>query len=168
MMLYIFYATSCLPPFNIAVAGERASALTDPESRNSLPVSMGFSPSAFFICAIWSCRLLIDTLWAVRALVRLCVRACRRPPGITHVRPPTPVSTVAAAVTSVIWRLRCDFSSGRRALIYVPLLSSALARFIFYFFFLPTCRSMTHVFGSVCVCVCVCVSPLRLYTYAFA
>ncbi len=42
-MLCIFHATSCLPPFNIAVARERE--LTNMQSRNSRPVSTGLSPA---------------------------------------------------------------------------------------------------------------------------
>lgn len=106
MMLYIFHATSCLPPFNIAVTGEREGELTDTRSRNSHPVSMGFSPWALFICTIWSCWLLIDTLLSVCACVFYSSRNHSRAAAYTCYYHYIPREACNRTV-SVIWLFRC-------------------------------------------------------------
>lgn len=127
-------------------------------SRNSQPVSAGFSSAVLFICSMWSCHLLIDTLLTEC----VCVCVYFHAPRTTHIQHFIPVDFIMSRVVTekqchlAVYLIAFSQPSGRsrqqpvgvsftcrrchqlRCFSFIQFLSDLCFR---PFAFLPTCRS---------------------------
>lgn len=129
-------------------------------SRNSQLVSAGFSSAVLFICSMWSCHLLIDTLLTQCGCVCLFSRTADHAHATFHTCRFHYVSRGDRETVSIGRLPGCIFPAERvlqaaacQGLVHVPPLSSAPMLFIHLVSlrivfsscaFLPKCRSVTH------------------------
>lgn len=124
----------------------------DMQSKNSRPVSTGFSPTALVMCSMWTCWLLINILWAEREHITKSKKSFMWQRSV-------PVNIIISVnvvrgqrnLVSVLWCSRQRLMSSHwHAIAFLhseAFMCFALFHIMFSYlcYFFPTCIIMTHV-----------------------